>query len=340
MLSVLNQRQIGLISDVKLKQKQSNLRFRKLIPDLLHQSFITSVDLELSCNRYLLSSTSDGGLYLDDIVTNSSLKHETDPIFKSSESIETVQYMWDFETFTTSGWDRTLRIFDIENLQIIGSHEFQYKIAKHDVNATKQLCSVTGKKSCYLFDLKRQIIVDVIKPDVHLTNLQWNKENCNLLLIASEKGLFLWDIRRLNKYLVKFEHPDPYEHSKELFVGCTFSKEYSDVISFGSNGICLWNLRGGLKAELNHSCYDGHFSRAIQMCLPFYPCKPELVFVPHKNNVLVVTIPNLRPFHCYKDSFKSLNWIYNIPNSYNIMTGSAGSETIIWTPKVKAKKYI
>lgn len=340
MISTLNKRQLGLIGDIQLKQKQSNLRFKKLIPDLLHQSFITSVDLEFSCNRYLLSSTSHGALYLDDIVTNSGLKHESNPIFKSTLSIETVQYMWDFETFSTSGWDKTLRVFDIENLQIIASHEFDYKIAKHDINSTKQLCSVTGKNSCYLFDLKRQMIVDVIKPDVNITNLQWNKQNCNLLLIASEKGLFLWDIRCLNKYLVKFEHPDQeFVHRKDFFVGCTFTKEFSDVISFGSNGICLWNLRGDLKAELKYS-YDACFSRAIQMSLPFYPCKPELLFIPHKNNVLVVALPELTPFHCYKDSFKSLNWIYNIPNSYNIMTGSADSETIIWTPKVKAKKYI
>lgn len=340
MISLMYKRQLGLVNDTQLKQKESNYRYKKLIPDMLSQVNITCMDMELSCNRYLLSATSTGQLFLDDFVTNSSLHHDSPPLFESKRSIETVQFMWDYETFSSSGWDKTFRVFDIESLQVIASHEFDYEIAKHDLNFSKQLCAVTGRKSCSLFDLKSQMVVEQIRPDVRLTNLHWSKQNPNYLLIASENGLFLWDIRRPNRHLVKFKHP--YEadlNQTSLFVSCIFTKDFSNIISFGTNGICLWDLTGELKADLPYYS-ESHFTRSIQMCLPSYPCKPELVFVPHKNNVLMASLPDLEPFHCYKDSFKNITWIYNLPNSYDVITGSHYSETIIWKPKVKAKKHI
>lgn len=342
MIPMLYKRQLGLISDTNLKQKASNVRYKKLIPEMLSQSYITSMDMELSCNRYLLSSTSDGKLYLDDIVTNNCLDHESQPpIFQSQRSIETVKFMWDFESFSSSGWDKTLRIFDVENLKVIASHKFNHEISKHELNQRKCLCSVTGKKSCLLFDLKSQtVVMEIFQQDAQVTNLQWNEQNPNLLLIASENGLFLWDVRKPKKYLVKFKHPEEaILNQSSIFVGCLFTKDFSNVISFGTNGICFWDLHGELKADL-HYYSESRFTRSLQMCLPSYPCKPELVFVPHKNNVLMVTLPHLEPFHCYKDSFKNITWIYNLPNSYNVITGSHCSETIIWKPKVKAKKWI
>uniref|UniRef100_A0A8D8QMJ9 DNA excision repair protein ERCC-8 n=1 Tax=Cacopsylla melanoneura TaxID=428564 RepID=A0A8D8QMJ9_9HEMI len=341
MIPFLDRRQLGLVTEVQFKQKESNVRYKKLVPEMLSASNITSMDMELSCQRYLLSATSTGNLFLDDFVTNASLEHnETPPIFKSSHSIETVQFMWDFETFSTSGWDKTLRIFDVESLQVLASHKFEYEIAKHDLNASKHLCAVTGKKSCFLYDLKRQMVVDILGQDVRLTNLQWNKQNPNLLLVASEKGMFLWDIRRPRTFLVQYKHPHEEDLDQSpLFVGCTFTKDFSHIISFGTNGICLWDLTGKLKADLSYYS-EKRFTRSIQLCLPSYPCKPELVFIPQKNNVLMVTLPDLKPFHCYKDSFKDITWIYNLPNSYNVITGSHYSETIIWKPKIKAKKNI
>ncbi|KAM9093912.1 DNA excision repair protein ERCC-8 isoform 1-T1 [Sarcophilus harrisii] len=174
MLNFLEARQAGLDDPGRLRRAEATRRVLKLElnkdreVERIHSNGVNTLDIEPVEGRYMLSGGSDGIIVLYDLENFSRKVHYTCKAVCSvgrnhpdvhKYSVETVQwYPHDTGMFTSSSFDKTLKIWDTNTLQPADVFHFEGTVYSHHMSpvATKHCLIAVGTKGpkVQLCDLK------------------------------------------------------------------------------------------------------------------------------------------------------------------------------------------
>ncbi|NWX19475.1 ERCC8 protein, partial [Aegotheles bennettii] len=216
----------------------------------IHGSGINTLDIEPVEGRYMLSGGSDGVIVLYDL-ENLSRK----PSYKCKAlcsvgrshpgvhrfSVETVQwYPHDTGMFTSSSFDKTLKIWDTNTLQPADVFHFEGTVYSHHMSpvATKHCLIAVGTKSpkVQLCDLKSGSCSHILQGHrQEVLAVSWSPRHEYILATASaDSRVKLWDVRRASGCLTTLD-----QHNGEKSKA---SSEAANTAHNGRvNGLCYTN---------------------------------------------------------------------------------------------------
>ncbi|OXB72699.1 UNVERIFIED_CONTAM: hypothetical protein H355_003631 [Colinus virginianus] len=167
MLGFILARQAGLDDPLRLRRAESTRRVLSLElnkdrdVERIHGSGINTLDIEPVEGRYMLSGGSDGVIVLYDLENFSRKPNYTCKALSSvgrshpdahKFSVETVQwYPHDTGMFTSSSFDKTLKIWDTNTLQPADAFQFEGTVYSHHMSpvATKH-CLIAEYDASFL----------------------------------------------------------------------------------------------------------------------------------------------------------------------------------------------
>ncbi|XP_044302250.1 DNA excision repair protein ERCC-8 isoform X6 [Varanus komodoensis] len=271
MLSFISARQSGLDEPLRLRRAESTRSFtfsRVLSLELnkdkdieqIHGSGINTLDIEPVENRYMLSGGSDGVVVLYDLENLSrkpcytckavcSVGRSHPDVHKFS--VETVQwYPHDTGMFTSSSFDKTLKIWDTNTLQPADVFNFEGTVYSHHMSpvATKHCLIAVGTKSpkVQLCDLKSGSCSHILQGHKQeILAVSWSPRYEYILATASaDSRVKLWDVRRASACVLTL---DQYSGEKSKASSETETRVVHIIFAVNTahngrvNGLCFTN---------------------------------------------------------------------------------------------------
>ncbi|XP_061474747.1 DNA excision repair protein ERCC-8 isoform X4 [Rhineura floridana] len=292
MLGYISARQAGLDDPLKLRRAEATRRVLSLELnkdkdiERIHGSGINTLDIEPVESRYMLSGGSDGVIVLYDLENWSkkpcytckavcSVGRSHPDVHKFS--VETVQwYPHDTGMFTSSSFDKTLKIWDTNTLQTADVFNFEETVYSHHMSpvATKHCLIAVGTKSpkVQLCDLKSGSCSHILQGHrQEILAVSWSPRHEYILATASaDSRVKLWDVRRASACLISLDQHNG--KKSEVFGetaktahngrvnGLCFTSDGLHLLTFGTDDrIRLWNSSSGENTlELYSSGRDGN----------------------------------------------------------------------------------
>ncbi|XP_068521944.1 DNA excision repair protein ERCC-8 isoform X2 [Anas acuta] len=227
MLGFLSGRQAGLDEPLRLRRAEATRRVLSLElnkdrdVERIHGNGINSLDIEPVEGRYMLSGGSDGVIVVYDLENLSRKPTYTCKAVCSVGrshpdvhrfSVETVQwYPHDTGMFTSSSFDKTLKIWDTNTLQIADVFHFEGTVYSHHMSpiATKHCLVAVGTKSpkVQLCDLKSGSCSHILQGHrQEVLAVSWSPRHEYILATASaDSKVKLWDVRRASGCLTTLD---------------------------------------------------------------------------------------------------------------------------------------
>ncbi|XP_015704253.1 DNA excision repair protein ERCC-8 isoform X3 [Coturnix japonica] len=266
--------------------------------------------------RSMLSGGSDGVIVLYDLENLSRKPNYTCKALCSvgrshpdahKFSVETVQwYPHDTGMFTSSSFDKTLKIWDTNTLQPADVFQFEGTVYSHHMSpvATKHCLIAVGTKSpkVQLCDLKSGSCSHILQGHrQEVLAVSWSPRHEYILATASaDSKVKLWDVRRASGCLTTLD-----QHNGEK------SKASSEAVNTAHNGrvngLCytsdglhlltvgtddrmrLWNSSTGENTLVNYGKVSNESRKGLKFSVSC-GCSPEFAFVPCKSTIAVYTI--------------------------------------------------
>ncbi|XP_059031043.1 DNA excision repair protein ERCC-8 isoform X3 [Mustela nigripes] len=281
MLGFLLARQAGLDDPLRLRRAESTRRVLGLElnkdrdVERIHGSGVNTLDIEPVEARYMLSGGSDGVIVLYDLENSSRQPYYTCKAVCSvgrshpdvhKYSVETVQwYPHDTGMFTSSSFDKTLKVWDTNTLQTADIFNFEETVYSHHMSpvATKHCLVAVGTRGpkVQLCDLKSgscshilQVIFAGHRQEI--LAVSWSPRCEYVLATASaDSRVKLWDVRRASGCLITL---DQHNGKKSQAVesantahngkvnGLCFTSDGLHLLTVGTdNRMRLWNSSNG-----------------------------------------------------------------------------------------------
>ncbi|XP_036265585.1 DNA excision repair protein ERCC-8 isoform X3 [Pipistrellus kuhlii] len=277
MLGFLSARQAGLDDPLHLQRAESTRRVLGLElnkdrdVERIHSNGVNSLDIEPIEGRYMLSGGSDGVIVLYDLENSSRQPCYTCKAVCSVDryhpdvhkySVETVQwYPHDTGMFTSSSFDKTLKVWDTNTLQAADIFNFEETVYSHHMSpvATQhclvavgtrapkvQLCDLKSGSCCHILQGHRQEILAV----------SWSPRYDYILATASaDSRVKLWDVRKASGCLITLDqHNGEKSQAAESantahngkVNGLCFTSDGLHLLTIGTdNRMRLWNSSNG-----------------------------------------------------------------------------------------------
>ncbi|XP_048953846.1 DNA excision repair protein ERCC-8 isoform X6 [Canis lupus baileyi] len=361
MLGFLSARQAGLDHPLRLRRAESTRRVLGLElnkdrdVERIHGSGVNTLDIEPVEARYMLSGGSDGVIVLYDLENSSRQPYYTCKAVCSvgrnhpdvhKYSVETVQwYPHDTGMFTSSSFDKTLKVWDTNTLQTADVFNFEETVYSHHMSpvATKHCLVAVGTRGpkVQLCDLKSgscshilQVIFAGHRQEI--LAVSWSPRCEYVLATASaDSRVKLWDVRRASGCLITL---DQHNGKKSQAVesantahngkvnGLCFTNDGLHLLTVGTdNRMRLWNSSSGENTLENYCSTEPlcmmrvyHISQVNygKVCndsrkgLKFtvsYGCSSEFVFVPYGSTIAVYTIYSGEQITMLKGHYKSVD---------------------------------
>ncbi|XP_053910032.1 DNA excision repair protein ERCC-8 isoform X3 [Cuculus canorus] len=222
-------------------------------------------------------------------------------------SVETVQwYPHDTGMFTSSSFDKTLKIWDTNTLQSADVFHFEGTVYSHHMSpvATKHCLIAVGTKSpkVQLCDLKSGSCSHILQGHrQEVLAVCWSPRHEYILATASaDSRVKLWDVRRATGCLTTLD-----QHNGEKSKA---SSEAANTAHNGRvNGLCymndglhlltigtddrmrLWNSSTGENTLVNYGKVCNESRKGLKFAVSC-GCNPEFAFVPCGSTIAVYTI--------------------------------------------------
>ncbi|NXX96418.1 ERCC8 protein, partial [Centropus bengalensis] len=267
----------------------------------------------------MLSGGSDGVIALYDLENLSRKPYYTCKVLCSvgrshpdvhKFSVETVQwYPHDTGMFTSSSFDKTLKIWDTNTLQPADVFHFEGNVYCHHMSpvATKHCLIAVGTKSpkVQLCDLKSGSCSHILQGHrQEILAVCWSPRHEYILATGSaDSRVKLWDVRRATGCLTTLDQHNGEKSKASSEAGNP--EENCSVRSFSPSTFALQPNRAGGQQELNlygcSSLFAALFaevnygkvcneSRKGLKSSVSYGCNPEFVFVPCSSTIAVYTV--------------------------------------------------
>ncbi|XP_074425150.1 DNA excision repair protein ERCC-8 isoform X4 [Larus michahellis] len=290
MLGFISARQAGLDDPVRLRRAEST--------------------------RSMLSGGSDGVIVLYDLENLSRKPNYTCRALCSVGrshpdvhrfSVETVQwYPHDTGMFTSSSFDKTLKIWDTNTLQPADVFHFEGTVYSHHMSpvATKHCLIAVGTKSpkVQLCDLKSGSCSHILQGHrQEVLAVSWSPRHEYILATASaDSRVKLWDVRRASGCLSTLDQHNG-EKSKAASEaastahngrvnGLCYTNDGLHLLTIGTDDrMRLWNSSTGENTLVNYGKVCNESRKGLKFTVS-WGCNPEFAFVPYGSTIAVYTI--------------------------------------------------
>ncbi|XP_063151690.1 DNA excision repair protein ERCC-8 isoform X2 [Candoia aspera] len=324
MLGFLSARQAGVDDPLRLRRAEATRRVLSLElnknkdVERIHGSGINTLDIEPVENRYMLSGSSDGTIVLYDLENFSRKPCYTCKAICSvgrnhpgvhKFSVETVQwYPHDTGMFTSSSFDKTLKIWDTNTLQPADVFHFDGTVYSHHMSpvATRHCLIAVGTKSpkVQLCDFKSGSCSHILQGHTQeILALSWSPRYEFILATGSaDSRVKLWDVRRASACLITLD-----QHNGEK------SKAASEV----NYGKVSNESKKGLRFTVSHGCSS------------------EFAFVPCSSTVAVYTIYSGDLITTLRGHYGSVDCCVFQPNFQELYSSGRDGNILAWVPYLR-----
>uniref|UniRef100_A0A8D0E0E8 DNA excision repair protein ERCC-8 n=1 Tax=Salvator merianae TaxID=96440 RepID=A0A8D0E0E8_SALMN len=322
MLRFISARQTGLDEPLRLRRAESTRRVLNLELnkdkdfERIHGSGVNTLDIEPVESRYMLSGGSDGVIVLYDLENTSrkpcytckavcSVGRNHPDVHKFS--VETVQwYPHDTGMFTSSSFDKTLKIWDTNTLQPADVFNFEGTVYSHHMSpvATKHCLIAVGTKSpkVQLCDLKSGSCSHILQGHKQeILAISWSPRHEYILASASaDSRVKLWDVRRASACLITLDQHNGEKSKASSEAANTAHNGRVNGLCFTSDGLHLltvgtddrmrlWNSSNGENTLVNYGKVCNESRKGLKFTVSS-DCSPDFVFVPYSSTVAIYTI--------------------------------------------------
>ncbi|XP_033020627.1 DNA excision repair protein ERCC-8 isoform X1 [Lacerta agilis] len=377
MLGFISARQAGLEEPLRLRRAESTRRVLSLELnkdkdiERIHGSGINTLDIEPVESRYMLSGGTDGVIVLYDLENLSrkpcytckavcSVGRSHPNVHKFS--VETVQwYPHDTGMFTSSSFDKTLKIWDTNTLQPADVFHFEGTVYSHHMSpvATKHCLIAVGTKSpkVQLCDLKSGSCSHILQGHKQeILAVSWSPRYEYILATASaDSRVKLWDVRRASACLITLDQHNG-EKSKasseavpgvvHIFLtentahngrvnGLCFTNDGLHLLTFGTDDrMRLWNSSSGENTLVNYGKVCNESRKGLKFTVS-HGCSPEFAFVPYSSTIAVYTIYSGNRMAMLGGHYSSVDCCVFQPNFQELYSGGRDGNILAWVPSLR-----
>lgn len=367
MLGFLWSRLCGLDSPVRLTRAEATRRVLSLElnkdrdVERMHENGINTLDIDPVEGRYMLSGGSDGIIVLYDLKNLTKKPSYTcRALCKVGKghpdvhkfSVETVQwYPHDTGIFTSSSFDKTLKIWDTNSLQLAEVFQFDGNVYSHHMSplATKHSLIAVGTKNpkVQLCDLKSGSSSHILQGHRgEVLSVCWSPRYDFILATACvDSRVKLWDVRKATGCLVTLDQHNG-EKSKSSSEaantahngrvnGLCFTSDGLHLLTLGTdNRMRLWNSATGENTLVNY----GKVSNTSRKCVKFTVsagCNPDFAFVPVDSTIAVYTIYTGEKISVLKGHYNDVDCCVFHPQYQDLYSGGKDCDVLAWVPAMR-----
>ncbi|XP_028639711.1 DNA excision repair protein ERCC-8 isoform X2 [Grammomys surdaster] len=263
-------------------------------------------------------------------------------------SVETVQwYPHDTGMFTSSSFDKTLKVWDTNTLQAADVFNFEETVYSHHMSpaATKHCLVAVGTRGpkVQLCDLKSGSCSHILQGHrQEILAVSWSPRYDYILATASaDSRVKLWDVRRASGCLLTL---DQHNGKKSQAVesantahngkvnGLCFTSDGLYLLTVGTdNRMRLWNSSSGDNTLVNYGkvCIDSRKGLKFAVSCG---CSSEFVFVPHGSTIAMYAVHSGERLAMLKGHYKSVDCCVFQPNFQELYSGSRDCNILAWVP--------
>ncbi|XP_077203316.1 DNA excision repair protein ERCC-8 isoform X2 [Paroedura picta] len=367
MLGSIFARQAGLDDPLRLRRAESTRRVLSLElskdkdVEIIHESGISTLDIEPVEGRYMLSGGSDGFIVLYDLENCSRKQCYTCKAVCSvgrshpdmhKFSVETVQwYPHDTGMFTSSSFDKTLKIWDTNTLQPADEFNFEGTVYSHHMSpvATKHCLIAVGTKSSkvQLCDLKSGSCSHILQGHrQEVLAVSWSPRYEYILATASaDSRVKLWDVRKASACLITLDQHNG-EKSKASSEaantahngrvnGLCFTSDGLHLLTIGTDDrMRLWNSSSGENTLVNYGKVCNQSRKGLKFTVS-HGCSPEFVFVPYSNTIAIYTIYSGDLVTMLRGHYSSVDCCVFQPHFQELYSSGRDSNILAWVPSTR-----
>ncbi|XP_020639401.1 DNA excision repair protein ERCC-8 isoform X2 [Pogona vitticeps] len=344
MLSFMYSRQTGLDDPLRLRRAESTRRVLSLELnkdrdiERIHGSGINTLDIEPVESRYMLSGGSDGVIVLYDLenlggkpcytckaVCSVGRSHPDVHKF----SVETVQwYPHDTGMFTSSSFDKTLKIWDTNTLQSVEVFTFEGTVYSHHM-------SPIATRHCLIAGHKQEVLA-----------VSWSPRYEYILATASaDSRVKLWDVRRASACLLTLDQHNG-EKSKASSEavntahngrvnGLCFTNDGLHLLTIGTDDrMRLWNSSSGENTLVNYGKVCNESRKGVKFAVS-HGCSPEFAFVPYSSTIALYTVYSGDLITVLRGHYSSVDCCVFQPNFQELYSSGRDGNILAWVPSLR-----
>ncbi|CAH2301174.1 DNA excision repair ERCC-8 [Pelobates cultripes] len=367
MLGSLWARICGLDSPVSLRRAETTRRVLSLElnkdrdVERIHENGINTLDIDPVEGRYMLSGGADGIIVVYDLENLSqSLSYTCKAICKVGKShpnvhkfsVETVQwYPHDTGMFTSSSFDKTLKIWDTNSLHLAEVFHFEGTVYSHHMSplATKHSLIAVGTKSpkVQLCDLKSGSCSHILQGHRgEVLAVRWSPRYDHILATASaDSKVKLWDVRKATGCLITLDQHNGEKSKSSLETANTAHNGRVNGLCFTSDGLHLitvgtddrmrlWNSASGENTLVNYGKVCNSSRKSLKFTVS-EGCSPEFVFVPYDSTIVVYTIYSGRQVSVLRGHYNNVDCCVFQPQFQELYSGSKDCNVLAWVPAIR-----
>ncbi|XP_028661276.1 DNA excision repair protein ERCC-8 isoform X1 [Erpetoichthys calabaricus] len=364
MLGFLFARQTGLEDPLHLKRAESTRRVLTLelnkdrVVDRIHGNGVNTLDIEAVEGKYMLSGGADGVIVIYDLENSSQKPQYTCKsictVGRSHQhvhkfSVETVQwYPHDTGMFTSSSFDKTLKIWDTETLIPAEIFNFEGTVYCHHMSpiATKHSLIAVGTKDpkVQLCDLKsgsRSHILQGHRGEI--LSVKWSPRYEHILATAStDSKVRLWDVRRATGSLFTLDQHNGMKskaaseaadsaHNGRVN-GLCFTGDGLHLLTIGTdNRMRLWNSANGENTLVNYGKVYNESRKGLKFTVS-KGCSPEFVFVPSGSEIAVYALFTGKLITMLRGHYSYVDCCEFHPDFQELYSGGKDCNILAWIP--------
>uniref|UniRef100_A0A8D0G7Z3 DNA excision repair protein ERCC-8 n=1 Tax=Sphenodon punctatus TaxID=8508 RepID=A0A8D0G7Z3_SPHPU len=365
MLGFISARQVGLDDPLRLRRAESTQRVLSLElnkdrdVERIHGSGVNTLDIEPIEGRYMLSGGSDGVIVLYDLENLSRKPSYTCKAICTVNhpdvhrfSVETVQwYPHDTGMFTSSSFNKTLKIWDTNTLQPADVFNFEATVYSHHMSpvATKHCLIAVGTKSpkVQLCDLKSGSCSHILQGHrQEVLAVAWSPRYEYILATASaDSGVKLWDVRRASGCLLSLDQHNGEKSKASSEAANTAHNGRVNGLCFTSDGLHLlttgtddrmrlWNSSTGENTLVNYGKVCNESRKGLQFTIS-RGCSPEFVFVPYDSTIAIYTVYSGELITVLKGHYSTVDCCVFQPNFQELYSGGRDCNILAWVPALR-----
>ncbi|KAM4810208.1 DNA excision repair protein ERCC-8 [Rhinophrynus dorsalis] len=367
MLGFLWARQTGLDSPIRLRRAETTRRVLSLElnkdrdVERIHENGINTLDIESVEGRYMLSGGADGVIVIYDLANLSrSPSYTCKSLCKVGKShpdvhkfsVETVQwYPHDTGLFTSSSFDKTLKIWDTNTLQVAEVFRFDGTVYSHHMSplTTKHSLIAVGTKSnrVQLCDLKSGSCSHILQGHRgEVLTVCWSPRYDYILATAStDSRVKLWDVRKASGCLITLDQHNGEKSKSSSEAANTAHNGRVNGLCFTSDGLHLltvgtddrmrlWNSSSGENTLVNYGKVCNESRKSLKFTVSV-GCSPEFVFVPYDSTIVAYTIYYGEKISVLRGHYDNVDCCVFHPKFQELYSGSKDCNILAWVPALR-----